>query len=84
MYGCIGKSRDNNTAGNPAVIVQQVPPQIQVNVAAPPGLPEWVKILITAGAGALVGIGSRIIARSREPAFGTFESEYHFFSRPIM
>jgi hypothetical protein len=52
---------------NPSVIVQQVPPQIQVNVEMPPGMPEWVKILISAAVGALFAMLGGIVMEYLKP-----------------
>jgi hypothetical protein len=47
-------------------VAKQFPP-INITVQQPPGLPEWIKILITAGIGALVGITSNIAMEVLKP-----------------
>jgi hypothetical protein len=50
------------------VTVAQAPPQVYVTVQQPAGsMPEWLKILITAGVGALVGICSNIAMEYVKP-----------------
>jgi hypothetical protein len=50
------------------VTLAQAPPQIYVTVQQPAGgMPEWLKILITAGEGALVGICSNIAMEYVKP-----------------
>ena len=52
------------------LIAQQIPP-IHVTVQQPAGnLPEWLKILITAGTGALLGIISNIAMEYVKPSIG--------------
>src|SRR4051794_37652562 len=50
----------------PPQVVAQIPP-IQVTVQSPPGMPEWIKILITAATGALLGIISNIAMEYVKP-----------------
>jgi hypothetical protein len=46
-------------------VVQAAPPQVFITVQQPAGgMPEWVKILITAGVGALFGVGSALITEN--------------------
>lgn len=46
-------------------VAQSAPPQVFVTVQQPAGgMPEWVKILITAGVGALFGVGSALITEN--------------------
>jgi hypothetical protein len=50
-------------------VAQQIPP-IQVTVqqaGTPPGLPEWIKILITAGVGAVFGFSSSVLMEFLKP-----------------
>jgi hypothetical protein len=49
-------------AQNAPAIVQQAPPQVYVTVQQPSGgMPEWIKILISAAVGAGVGIFSNMV-----------------------
>jgi len=52
---------------NPSVIVQQVPPQIQVNVQMPPGMPEWLRIVISAAVGALFALAGSLVGEYVKP-----------------
>ncbi len=46
-------------------VVQAAPPQVFVTVQQPAGgMPEWVKILITAGVGAVFGVGSALLTET--------------------
>jgi hypothetical protein len=57
-----------HVVGQPPATMAQAPPQIYVTVQQPPGgMPEWLKILITAGVGALVGICSNIAMEYVKP-----------------
>jgi class 3 adenylate cyclase len=38
----------------------QLPP-INVTVQSPPGMPEWIRILISAGVGAIFGVGGNLV-----------------------
>jgi hypothetical protein len=47
---------------------KQIAPNVYVTVQPPPaGMPEWVKILISAGTGALLGIASSIVMEYVKP-----------------
>jgi hypothetical protein len=48
-------------------LAKQLSPNLYVTVQPSPGMPEWVKILITAAVGALVGIASNIAMEYVKP-----------------
>lgn len=71
-------------------IVPQVAPQlppIQITVQSPPGMPEWIKILISAGVGALFGILGNMAMEILKPQIGTWlkrrELEKQAFRREL-
>lgn len=55
------------TSGHVGQIAEQIPPIMVTIQQSPAGMPEWVKILITATAGALVGIVSSILMEYLKP-----------------
>jgi hypothetical protein len=48
-------------------IVQAAPPQVFVTVQPPPGMPEWVKIIISASVGALLAVLGSVVMEFIKP-----------------
>lgn len=56
-------------------VVQAAPPQVFVSVQSPPGMPEWVKIIISASVGALFAVLGGVVMEFVKPRIAKREVE---------